>query len=149
MLSSIRKKTKTPKLLDAPTTKLQTANKPIRNSKNHFEPFLQQNRAHNSCCGDIRPCRAFYTDLYRGGALEFAAHEDWLHGFLGHALLWKVCGGALEPQVLLTPVSEAEPQRQLHPEVIVWSKNYHLFSSITFQRPLFNACFVKVWKSQF
>lgn len=150
MLSSIRKKNKTPKLLDTPTTMLQIANKPIRNSKNHFEPLSSAEKSTQLlCCGDIRPCRAFYTDPCRGRALEFAAHEDWLHEFLGLPLLWKDCGGALEPQELLTPVSEAEPQRQLHPELIVWSKNDHPFSSISFQRPLFNACFVKIWKSQF
>lgn len=77
MLSSIRKKTKTPKLLDTPTTMLQTANKPIRNSKNHFEPLSSAEKSTQLlCCGDIRPRRAFYTDPCRGRALEFAAHED-------------------------------------------------------------------------
>lgn len=56
---------------------------------------------------------------------------------------------SLKPQELLTPVSEAEPQRQLHPKMMGWSKNDHRFSSISFQLPVFNACFVKIWKSQF
>lgn len=127
----------------------QPTNQP-ETQRTTLSPCLQQNRAHSSyVCGDIRPCWAFCTVPCKSGALELAAHEDWPDEFLGLPLLWKGYGGALEPQELLTPVSEAEPQRQLHPEMITWSKNDHPFSSTSFQCPVFSACFVKVWKSQF